>query len=490
MKKYTILFLLIGSQLLQAQVVANPPNPLIVCEINSDGFAEFDLTSAEAQIIGSQDPSMIQITYHLNQIEAQNGTNVIVNPTSYYNTSNPQLIYVRVESIVNGDFAVTALELIVGSLPVANLPVPYELCDDAASGSTTDQISIFDLSTKENEITGGVPGVTVTWYLTPADEQADIEIPTPEAFANTITPQTMVARVTDEFGCSSTTTLTLVVLPNPTPSIPNPLVQIDTDGDGVEVFDLTLVSDEVLNGEPNVSLSFYITLSDADSNTNPIANQTAFHSITTTLFIRVESQLTGCYTIVPLMLVVDNIPDVPSDIDDFVVYDENGDGVAEFNLNLMIPQLIGSQTGLEVSFYETEDDAQNKSNVIEEPEVYENISNPQTIYARTETIYGTYALTVFNIFADENLNTTSFELNQIRLYPNPAGDFMNVHVPETYKNLNIEVVNLNGKLLLSNNFTNRTSEAVIINLSSLTPGIYFLKINSDDTIITKKLVKK
>ena len=63
-------------------------------------LATFDLTEKELEILGSdQSASDVNISYHSSQNDADNDMNPIANPTDYQNTTDPQLIYVRVENL-------------------------------------------------------------------------------------------------------------------------------------------------------------------------------------------------------------------------------------------------------------------------------------------------------------------------------------------------------------------------------------------------------
>jgi len=395
MKKLLFLFTFIGCQIIQAQVTANEPSPLTTCDTDNNGFAFFNLTMADAEIIGSQ--TEVQVTYHETFTDATDGLFPINPPHAYPNlTPYEQVIFARVENLNNGDFA--------------------------------------------------------------------------------------------------TTEVTLLVLQLPNTTAPEPIVLIDSDGDGIEIFDLTIREEAIADPSENFVFYYYETLEDAEFNLNPIANPTAYQNVSTptqTLYISITDMNSGCFSIESLLIVVDTLPNVPDEIEeDYVVFDEDGDGFAFFNLTLMIPQIIGDQTGLEVTFYETEADAENKTNAIETPEAYENITNPQTIYARTETIYGSFALTTFTIFADENLNTPSFDGELIRFYPNPALDIIHIDVAGLNNAFTIEISNLNGQRIFSKTYANEVSETTTLSVSHLKSGIYFIKVTSGNQQAVKKLIKK
>ena len=100
---------------------------------------------------------------------------------------------------------------------------------------------MFDLTIKDDEITGGNADWTVTYYETQEDAQNGINpIETPEAYTNTsvggntANPQTLFVSVANTEGCLSYTTLTIRVLPNPTPS---------TDASNIEALSLIHISE-------------------------------------------------------------------------------------------------------------------------------------------------------------------------------------------------------------------------------------------------------
>lgn len=396
MNKITLLLLLIGSPWLSAQVTAYPPSPLTTCDTNNNGFATFDLTVAEAEIIGGQ--TEVQLTFYETHVNAEAGI-FALSPLNYSNIDPySQTVYARVESTVTGEYAVTVLELIVLALPVTNTP--------------------------------------------------------------------------------------------------DPIVLIDSDGDGLEHFDLTIRESEIADISQNIVFYYFEIFSDAEVGdySNSISTPSLYQNTLIpqqTIYVRVENMDTGCFSIEPLLIVVDTVPAVPVVLeDDFVVFDADGDGIAEFDLTLLILEITGTQSGLEVTFYETETDAQNKTNAVDTPEAYENITNPQTMYARTETVYGTYALTSFTIFADESLSTPSFGIEAVTFYPNPAQDYIHFDKQGVTDEYVVEIISLKGQVVLSQQDASEVSLSGMLDISGLEPGIYFLNITSGKKQITKKLIKK
>ncbi len=90
---------------------ANQAPDLVVVDNPFDGFATFDLTSQNA-IINSD--SGVQIDYFPSLADAQNSSNLIANPATYTNSTNPQTIGVRVFDPLSSTCAnITSFDLVI-----------------------------------------------------------------------------------------------------------------------------------------------------------------------------------------------------------------------------------------------------------------------------------------------------------------------------------------------------------------------------------------
>ena len=86
------------------------------------------------------------------------------------------------------------------------------------------------------------------------------------------------------------------------------------------------------------------------------------------------------------------------------------------------------------------------------------------------------------------LSRQDFEINQVALYPNPTNGIFNIKMdgllPKT-----LELYDLKGqKIFFKNEFTN-TEEKIKIDISSVPSGIYFIKIETENNTITKRIIK-
>ena len=73
----------------------NPVSDYALCDANGDGLEVFDLSSKNSDVIAAAPPASYTITYHLTLADAQADMNPIT--TSIQNSSNPQIVYVRLK---------------------------------------------------------------------------------------------------------------------------------------------------------------------------------------------------------------------------------------------------------------------------------------------------------------------------------------------------------------------------------------------------------
>src|SRR5690606_27205699 len=198
--------------------VAYPPDPIIICDDDfpNDGFADFTLTDRDAQIINGQPDAFVMYfeTYEL--ADEGDPDNQLISP--YTNTVVwNQTVFARIEEISYGCYDITELELVVLESPDINTePTDYYLCDDDQDG-----IELFDLTSKEFEIIGFLPGVTLTYHLTWEGAFDGVgALPNPEAYPGTDGTVIYVRVENDLNGCFSIATFTLYFHPVPAHNIP------------------------------------------------------------------------------------------------------------------------------------------------------------------------------------------------------------------------------------------------------------------------------
>uniref|UniRef100_UPI00404AEC57 T9SS type B sorting domain-containing protein n=1 Tax=Flavobacterium sp. TaxID=239 RepID=UPI00404AEC57 len=384
------------------QLVVNPrpeatiPEDFSVCDNNFDGIGTFDLSTINSEVLGTIDPTTHTVTYYLNENNAISGTNPIGNIFSFNNTiANNQQIWVRVTTDETGCFEVVPLNLVVLPLPIVNLPDPISLCDENNPG---DEVEVFDLTIRIEQMIGIQTGLAVTFHTTFADAQNNTNaIADPTAYSNTANAQSLHVRITNQdTGCFVTTILDIRVEPLPILVLPTEVTAVcDPTQDGVETVDLSILETDLLNGADDITITFYETEQDASNALNSLNDLPSFplyeilNPFLDFIYIRAEDNDTGCYNVYMLELNVYPSPFIPETLPDLTLCDVDVNifnGLTAFDLTSQSVFLQAAQpTGtFTIRYFETEQNAQDNVSAIVNTTNYTNIVNPQVLWVRVE----------------------------------------------------------------------------------------------------------
>ncbi|WP_411894316.1 choice-of-anchor L domain-containing protein, partial [Winogradskyella sp. A2] len=269
----------------------NPVADMEVCDDGlNDGTELFNLESQTFDILGAQDPLDYDVTYHLSFVDADGGVNALSSP--YPNTSSPQGIWVRVETISD------ATCYSASANPVFNLIVnPRD--DPSFSVTPTCDGGIAS-------ITGDMGG-TFAFDILPTDG-AVIEPVTGAVTGGTPGETYSIAYTTNGI-CPDISTVEFTANPLPVVVAPTALEVCD-DGtpDGLTEIDLEIKNDEITGNNAGYAVSYHFDLADAVSGANALAVPYDNISNPQTVFVRVEDTSTGCYDTTTLELVVEQAP--------------------------------------------------------------------------------------------------------------------------------------------------------------------------------------
>src|SRR5690606_34174576 len=86
------------------------------------------------------------------------------------------------------------------------------------------------------------------------------------------------------------------------------------------------------------------------------------------------------------------------------------------------------------------------------------------------------------------LSAESFLAQKFNLYPNPATNIVNITNGENMLVSKIEVYDITGKLITTENYNNKTE--IQLNVEHLASGTYLLHLKTNEGTAVKKLVKK
>ena len=79
--------------------------------------------------------------------------------------------------------------------------------------------------------------------------------------------------------------------------------------------------------------------------------------------------------------------------------------------------------------------------------------------------------------------------DDLRIYPDPANELVNVSLPENETFYYCEIIDIFGKrVIIKDNI--QTGNHLIVDISELSPGIYLVNLYTKETKFTKKLIVK
>ena len=97
---------------------------------------------------------------------------------------------------------------------------------------------------------------------------------------------------------------------------------------------------------------------------------------------------------------------------------------------------------------------------------------------------GTHAVIIDNFTVSQVLATQSFLNDVIKVYPNPVNSVLSIDSNNSFEVKSIAVTDINGRIV-----KNQIGSLSQINLSDLNTGIYFVKIETNEGSVTKKITK-
>ncbi|MFH4967599.1 choice-of-anchor L domain-containing protein [Gaetbulibacter sp. M240] len=358
-----------------------PANPVPYCDDDADGIVDIDLHSLDDLVTGGNTDFVV--TYYGSQYDADNAINPL--PDFYTNTDPIETIYARIENTDSQCRTVNPFEIEILVAPEATDPSPIVVCDDDQDG-----FSIVNLSDKISEIVTDPSIVDIEFFTTQANaEAATNPIPNNQLTAFNAQTQTIFIRVEsneNDFGCYNLVTLEVIVNTLPIiPDISNFQICLD-DGSTTTQFYMRDKDLEILNGQSGKEVHYFedAALTSEIDKDNPYTNT----SSPQTIYVRVENttdpscNATGSFI---LQVSADPIYNTPTAY--ITCDDSSNDQVEEFDLNQKLDEMkagLANPDDLNISFHLSYNDADNNLNPISL--TYSNISNPQSIFVRIESL--------------------------------------------------------------------------------------------------------
>ncbi|MGO2358354.1 MAG: gliding motility-associated C-terminal domain-containing protein [Mesonia sp.] len=202
--------------------------------------------------------------------------------------------------------------------------------------------------------------------------------------------------------------------------------------DGVEIFDFSENTNLAIGDQQNVTATYYTSFSNAENDIDPITSPNNYPNTENPqeVFIKIQSSTDpDCFVIASFFLRVYKTPiaGIPEEL--FSCDMGELDGISLFDLTENTSLISNNQQDVGIDYYLNQADAENGMNPISNPSSFENINNPQTIYA---VIYNSnyeacYDLVSFQLSVkeiplteiegdlkcDTGFNTNDFDLSEV-----------------------------------------------------------------------------
>ena len=351
--------------------------------VPNDGIVDFNLRQVAIAIINGLEN--VTLDFYETEEDLIANINAINQNVEYVVNDAPHTLFIALNSSTCSHNS--SIQLIINDGIEIQALTTQNYCDNNSDGFTS-----IDLFSFNDYVTTGITDGATSYFETQADADANNN-PLPPFYSNTTNPVTVYARVQSQNGCAATSALTIQVLPAPESANPENITICDTDQDGFTIIDLTSRIPLMVTDTTNRTFTFHSSQSDANNNTNPITNPTNYDANTQIVFCRIENTTTGCFSVENFIIYVNTLP-VFTNISTLISCETDGNQIGEFLFSDKDSEILNGQLGKDVLYFTSQADADSGDNPIDKDAIYENTSNPQTIYVRVQNVtdvdcYGT-----------------------------------------------------------------------------------------------------
>lgn len=279
-----------------------------------------------------------------------------------------------------------SMEIIIS---LTSLPIEIPLLDLTSCDTDGDGLEIFDLSIIGDAAIAGDPTIEVSYHLSESDAMQNINpIGEPQIFLNDASELSIFLRFTStvDDDCLQIEQANLSIISLPSTPVIAPLLQCDdVSNDGIGFFDLTPIVTDILNNQPDAQIAFFENENDAILNQNNIELIDNYQSFPNQelLYVRISTSLDlNCFIVTQFQIGIQ--PADPTVVLPNLTECNEGFEIATFDLSLIEDFLNTSGSTAVSGYYITEEDAFQDRAPIQDIFEYQNLSNPQTIFIRTD----------------------------------------------------------------------------------------------------------
>ncbi|MDX1470449.1 MAG: choice-of-anchor L domain-containing protein, partial [Flavobacteriaceae bacterium] len=344
-----------------------------LCEVG-DGANAFDLVKIAEIIMNNLEG--VEILFYESPSDRANSQNAINTNVDYIPQEFPSRIYITLQTDQCSEIA--EFDLILN--PSFNFgdtnTLDYCIAED-------EELDTIDLSALDSIVLNGQNGYIVTYYenLDDAENQRNA---LPNDYQGWSVPQSIFARIqVPDSDCFDIVPFELNVESSPTIEQPSNIAICDYNGQGTATINLEEKISEIVDNPTDFIIQFFESLESAEANTDAISNISEYETSSKEVFVRVDKPDGGCPALTSFNIYINNTPQIQQ-ISEFEHCEYNTDYVGDFIFSEKDQEITQGNNGLEVLYFLNSQDAEDGSNPIDKESVYNNTSNPQTIYYRVQ----------------------------------------------------------------------------------------------------------
>lgn len=226
-----------------------------------------------------------------NLTDAQNNENVL--PTSWTNTiAGGQTIYISITETLNNQNIIIPVDIIVNTAPSYTNPILLSNCISDLNPYE------FDIRSTEGQILGSQNNVSINYYENYNDAANNTNPLSDSIIISSDHKLIFVKLINLLTDCSTIFNFSLKVENKPSFSQPKNLFFCNA-GTNISIpISLNNINDQILNNQSSslFIITFHDSLSEAESNSNPLQNNYLVTTNYKEFFFRVESVASGCFS--------------------------------------------------------------------------------------------------------------------------------------------------------------------------------------------------
>ena len=342
---------------------------------SNDGIVDFDLEEVAKTIVSGY--TGFEVDFYENEEDQKNGKNVLSIKKPYTVNASPKQIFATV--ISDGCTEFIPINLIINP-PILLPPLdPVLYCDTDQDGNVDVILKTFD-----SHVSNGINGVNVKYYTTEDDALEDENILAPIMYVKN--SEIVYVRVTNPLtSCFDVAPLTIQIVTPPEIAGVVEVVVCDDDSDGYAIINLEEKIPDLITDTTGLKITFHDTYELAKSGEEKILEPSQHHMASQDIFVRIENESTGCFSIGNINVHVNVLPQFPV-ISNFKNCEAAEIQTTDFYFYEKDVEILNGQLNKEVFYFKTLKDAEKHQNNIDKFTAYQHDpkADDTTIYVRVE----------------------------------------------------------------------------------------------------------